>query len=657
MAAKLGFEAIKYVLTKVLTKKGVKGIATIPGKAYDMRMKQLVDKMAFKMKALGYDVNKVTQKEVQGLLDSAEALAKQKPTPESLIKGKKYTDEGGRTWDFGTKDRPFPGANLKVVPKETEAEVLARMKGMNKKTIERIKRRRYEAAIKAEKAKAAKDPNYIPDVIDPEDMASGGIARLGMAGGGALFKFIEKLFIKASNDIRLGRGKWKGLDQKQRIVQHDNLTKKVVEFQKSGNTEGLEQYFGVHPEKAFKEAAQKYSDEMDAEMWDAGRDAVDSLTGDKEVLKRVKMGQKDAIKQKVIRDERTALKTKYPGLTDDLLEKILIDDNPQRKAEVLATMDEFLKLKEVGKSEEEAFNIVVDSFRKPTKHAEGGRASLMYGGDPGFAFEYGGSWADWRDRHQHQMPVTDYIKTKLPKERLPFRDMQEGGIARAGFPFGGQALKAIRAAWRANKDWGVGGPPYRPEKTSFNIKEMTKRNLGEGFTLKQLKEISESPFARSTKQPKFEEFSQEFKNIKASILKEKMMERKLEAKAAINAAEKTMKEVIADPQKYGGNLEMSRRITDQMIRESKQTLKEVREGLKEIDIYMGMLQKQGRSVHQSGGLAYMLGEPTYMKYEGGGSVGHAPWHKPSGQPQPQPRQSQPSGQEALSHRVEVNRIQ
>ena len=54
---------------------------------------------------------------------------------------------------------------------------------------------------------------------------------------------------------------------------------------------------------------------------------------------------------------------------------------------------------------------------------------MMYGGDPGFAFEYGGSWADWRDKHQHQMPVTDYIKTKLPKERLPFRDMQSGGLA------------------------------------------------------------------------------------------------------------------------------------------------------------------------------------------------------------------------------------
>ena len=31
----------------------------------------------------------------------------------------------------------------------------------------------------------------------------------------------------------------------------------------------------------------------------------------------------------------------------------------------------------------------------------------------------------------------------------------------------------------------------------------------------------------------------------------------------------------------------------------------------------------------------MLGEPTYMKYYAGGSVGHAPWHKPTGQQAPQ----------------------
>mgnify|MGYP001428083996 CR=1 FL=1 len=61
------------------------------------------------------------------------------------------------------------------------------------------------------------------------------------------------------------------------------------------------------------------------------------------------------------------------------------------------------------------------------------RVPMMYGGDPGFAFEYGGSWADWRDNHQHMMPITEYIGTKLPKERLPFRQELSGG-GLAGLP-------------------------------------------------------------------------------------------------------------------------------------------------------------------------------------------------------------------------------
>ena len=81
---KLGKEAIEYILKKVLTKKGVQGITTIPGPAYKMRMKQLVDAMTDKMKNLGYDINKVSEKDVQGLLDSAEALAKQKKTFEMV---------------------------------------------------------------------------------------------------------------------------------------------------------------------------------------------------------------------------------------------------------------------------------------------------------------------------------------------------------------------------------------------------------------------------------------------------------------------------------------------------------------------------------------------------------------------------------------------
>jgi hypothetical protein len=219
-----------------------------------------------------------------------------------------------------------------------------------------------------------------------------------MAGGGALFKFIEKLFIKASNDIRLGRGKWKGLDQKQRIVQHDNLTKKVTEFQKTGKLpEGTEQYFGIDAEKAFKiktgEIQPSFSLSREKLMTqfphipEGEIDRIMTLPVEeqKQVLTKL-MGELTEIRGgQGIKgmDERTALKIKYQGLTDDLLDKILIDDNPQRKAEVLATMDEYLKLKEVGKGDEEAFKIVVDSFQKPTKHAEGGRAEFIFGGSAG----------------------------------------------------------------------------------------------------------------------------------------------------------------------------------------------------------------------------------------------------------------------------------
>ena len=84
-------------------------------------------------------------------------------------------------------------------------------------------------------------------------------------------------------------------------------------------------------------------------------------------------------------DERTLIKTKYPGITDDLLNKILIDDNPQRKAEVMATMDEYLKLREIGKSEAEASDIISKFIKKtPTKHAYGGIAGELHLNRPGY---------------------------------------------------------------------------------------------------------------------------------------------------------------------------------------------------------------------------------------------------------------------------------
>jgi len=76
--------------------------------------------------------------------------------------------------------------------------------------------------------------------------------------------------------------------------------------------------------------------------------------------------------------ERLELKKKYPGITDDLLDKILIDDNMQRKAEVLATIDEAFRMMEKGKSADEILDTMKNVTR--TKQADGGRIGLVGGG-------------------------------------------------------------------------------------------------------------------------------------------------------------------------------------------------------------------------------------------------------------------------------------
>ena len=90
----------------------------------------------------------------------------------------------------------------------------------------------------------------------PEDRASGGIVRVGYGKGKLVkgfFEFVEGLFIKASNDIRQGKGLFKNLTDKQKWAQHDNLTKMVEKWQKTKKLpEGAEQYFGIDAEKAFK---------------------------------------------------------------------------------------------------------------------------------------------------------------------------------------------------------------------------------------------------------------------------------------------------------------------------------------------------------------------------------------------------------------------
>ena len=91
-------------------------------------------------------------------------------------------------------------------------------------------------------------------------------------------KFADMLFIKASNMIRQGKGMWKGLDQKQMMQQHDNLTKKVNTFQKEGTLEGMDQYFGINAEKAFLEA-QATVQKQTLKNWSPGTDRLPNAEG------------------------------------------------------------------------------------------------------------------------------------------------------------------------------------------------------------------------------------------------------------------------------------------------------------------------------------------------------------------------------------------
>jgi hypothetical protein len=165
----------------------------------------------------------------------------------------------------------------------------------------------------------------------------------------------------------------------------------VEQFQKTKQLpEGAEQYFGVDAKKAFASATKKVKkprmtgDENLDYDWKETPEGWVKVPGSEGAFYRFGEKNKDFIDKGVSKmvggvDERTLIKTKYPGITDDLLDKILVDTNPQRKAEVMATMDEYLKLREIGKSEAEASDIISKFIKKtPTKHAYGGIAGELH---------------------------------------------------------------------------------------------------------------------------------------------------------------------------------------------------------------------------------------------------------------------------------------
>ena len=160
---------------------------------------------------------------------------------------------------------------------------------------------------------------------------------------------------------------WDGTlaDARRLLKKSEDETKYMYQQYKAGRLDpksgekGREKFL----EKKLEEA------ELSGESKLITRDEIEEL----EELKRVR----EMAPQMV---ERLELRARYPGITDDLLDSILIDDNPQRKAELLATLDEVFAMMRKGKGPDEVLRIIKDMNR--TKQADGGitRANFLGGG-------------------------------------------------------------------------------------------------------------------------------------------------------------------------------------------------------------------------------------------------------------------------------------
>jgi hypothetical protein len=125
--------------------------------------------------------------------------------------------------------------------------------------------------------------------------------------------------------------------------------------------------------KAQMEKAMQEGNKRSKEMRAMGLDPAKSKDYDEYIKIKEKSGDKNFNKY----FDDLEIKTKFKGvISDDLLNQILIDDNPQRKAEVIATIEQGLTMQEKGMSPEEIVNILKNTTR--TKQAKGGSVGLNY---------------------------------------------------------------------------------------------------------------------------------------------------------------------------------------------------------------------------------------------------------------------------------------
>jgi ribosomal protein S13 len=256
-------------------------------------------------------------------------------------------------------------------------------KGMSDEQLEQIKK-------EVDQDKMIKDF----DPTDREPNSMGGINRTNFAIGTKLImgiiNAIKKLkpmdAMKEMNEVVAKRGKYKNLDDdevKQIFDEtNDHIFERDVpadEFAVNFDAEDFLTKIIDDPNPRRKAEVKQIFDEMNK----PGSKPIkqgDPITSENFGESQFAPDTSDLEKAKKLAPkmvERFELKMKYPGIDEDFLTKIIDDPDPQRKAEVLAVLDQSMLLVKEGKSGDE----VVDILKKETKgrkpNARGGLNYLM----------------------------------------------------------------------------------------------------------------------------------------------------------------------------------------------------------------------------------------------------------------------------------------
>ena len=230
--------------------------------------------------------------------------------------------------------------------------------------------------------------------FDPGGMANGG--RIGFKKGGikALLAMFGKKGVKTADQIEQPdfakvKKEFDAFNKRNRKLTDEEYEDLVAEY-----GEGVPQLETVADAERFVQGQKDYqaamfrdykAGKLDPKPGEPGRKRLlekkmeeMEMSGDKKLMTQDEIDELMMLQTEELAPqmtERMQLKIKYPGLTEDLIQKIMIDDNPQRKAELLATLDEAYKMVNKGMSSDEIINAIKTTPR--TKQADGGLNYLM----------------------------------------------------------------------------------------------------------------------------------------------------------------------------------------------------------------------------------------------------------------------------------------